>query len=322
MDEEAEPRLSLLVRQVRYEAEGVVSLELCRRDGGPLPTWRAGSHIDVVLPSGLVRQYSLCGDLSDRTAWRIAVLREAESRGGSAELHERALVGTELEVRGPRNRFALVTSPSYLFVAGGIGITPILPMLEETERAGARWRLVYGGRRRTHMAFLEEVSARRSGEVTVLCEDEDGMPDLERLVAEHADGLIYACGPPAMLAALEHLCIAAGVELHLERFTVAPDLAPSGLGTTEDEPFEVELARSNTVLVVPPGETLLRCVRRVVPAVLFSCEEGYCGTCETRVLAGEPEHRDSVLSAEEREKSETMMICVGRSRSARLVLDL
>jgi ferredoxin-NADP reductase len=316
--------VELVVHQVTLEADAVVSLTLSRADRGELAPWDPGSHIDVVLPSGLVRQYSLCGDLGDRRSYRIAVLRERESRGGSREIHESALVGRSLAVRGPRNRFRLVEAERYVFVAGGIGVTPILPMLQLVEAEGRPWSLTYGGRERSHMAFLDEL-ARHGASIEIVPENECGLPDLERIVARADGAAIYACGPPAMLAALEQCCANEGRlhALHLERFTANGE-APSALGDTSAAfgTFEVELRRSGAVITVPADRSLLRCVREVVPTVLFSCEEGYCGTCETRVLDGTPDHRDSVLSDEERAANTTMMICVGRAHSARLVLDL
>jgi ferredoxin-NADP reductase len=314
-----EGQLSLLVRQIRLEADAVVSLELVDPDGGDLPAWTPGSHLDLVLPSGLVRQYSLCGPLGDQTRYVLAVLREEASRGGSGEVHDSGLVGRVLTARGPRNRFALEQASAYLFIAGGIGITPILPMLEHVERIGAPWRLVYGARSRAHMAFVDRLDA-YPDRVQFVFEDESGRLDLSGLVAQCGDAAIYACGPPGLLTMLEQCCVTAGRPLHLERFSAAPVEDAAEIDGAVS--FEVTLARSGTTVLVPPDKSLLRCVRDVLPSVLFSCEEGYCGTCETRVLDGLPDHRDTVLTEQERAQGSTMMICVGRAHSARLVLDL
>lgn len=311
----------LLVRQVTWEADGVVSLQLVDPDGRALESWEPGAHVDVVLPSGLVRQYSLCGDVDDRGSYRLAVLLERDSRGGSREIHESALVGRHVVVNGPRNRFRLVDAERYLFLAGGIGATPIVPMVRQAHRAGRPWRLVYGGRRRSSMAFLAELARYPEGRVAVLAEDEQGLPDLERILGQSAAGTaVYCCGPPGMISAVEtavarHLGADA---LHVERFT-APDDAASGT-QAGDTGFEVELARSGRVLSVPADRSLLEVAREAAPSLLYSCEQGYCGTCELRVLEGEPDHRDTVLSDEERAEGK-MMICVGRSKTPRLVLD-
>jgi ferredoxin-NADP reductase len=313
----------LRVHQVTWEAEDTVSLRLMRADGGVLPAWGPGAHLDVVLPSGLVRQYSLCGDLEDRCSYRVAVLREANSRGGSREIFESALVGRSLTVRGPRNHFELVEGPAYCFVAGGIGITPIVPMVQAAERADVPWRLVYGGRSRASMAFVEELAARSGGEVILVPQDSAGLVDVESVVRSLGDALLYACGPPGLLAALQERCAAAAVadRFHFERFTAGQPAAVEVAADALDE-FEIELRRSGVVAVVRAGQSVLDVVRELVPGVLYSCEEGYCGSCEQRVLEGTPDHRDSVLSERERAENNTMMICVSRSKSPRLVLDV
>lgn len=324
----------LLVRRATWAAEGVLALEMADPTGAGLPAWDPGAHIDLVLPSGLVRQFSLCGDLDDGSAYRIAVLREAVSRGGSAEIHDTQLVGRRLRAVGPRNRFALVDADALLFLAGGIGITPILPMLQAAERRGTPWLLVYGGRSRATMAFLDEIGRRRGGAVEVVPEAEAGLPDLEGALRTAGVGTaVYCCGPPGMIEAVEKLAadhLAPGA-LHVERFVpaaAAQGAEPAGAGaagpagSAPGETFEVELARTGVVLTVPPDCSILQAVLEAVPSYLYSCQEGYCGTCEAHVLAGVPEHRDTVLTEEEAARNDTMMICVGRSRSPRLVLDI
>ncbi|WP_243717360.1 PDR/VanB family oxidoreductase [Actinomadura sp. KC345] len=294
-------------------ADGVAGLTLRAADGGELPSWRPGAHIDVVLGEGLVRQYSLCGDPGDSRTWRVGVLKEGL---GSTVVHDRVRQGDRLTTRGPRNNFPLQRAPRYLFLAGGIGITPILPMVAAADAAGADWRLVYGGRRRSAMAFLDELSG--YGErVDVRPQDECGLLDLDGALAAVAPGtLVYCCGPEAMLAAAEERCAAWGVgSLRTERF------APKAV-TGPDESFEVELAVSGTTLDVEPGRSILETVEKAGVNVLSSCREGTCGTCETPVLEGEPDHRDSVLTEEERADGGFMMICVSRARGSRLVLEL
>ena len=313
----------LLLEEVRREAEGVVSLRLVHPDGKPLPEWAPGAHVDLLLPSGLVRQYSLCGDPGDLSGYRIGVLREADGRGGSREVHDTAMAGRELGVRGPRNHFPLVEAPGYLFLAGGIGITPILAMARDASRRGVPWRLVYGGRTRATMAFVDELCALPGGQVKLVPQDECGLPSPERVLdSVEGDVAVYCCGPEPMIRAVEEACarrLPAGA-LHVERFSAssAPrPLVPETTGT-----FEVELARSGAVLPVLPDRTVLEVVREVLPDVPFSCEEGFCGACETAVLDGVPEHHDTILTDADRASNATMMICVGRSCSPRLVLDL
>ncbi|WDF42837.1 PDR/VanB family oxidoreductase [Streptomyces sp. T12] len=305
----------LVVDRKEFAADGVLALTLRHPLGEALPAWEPGAHIDVVLGPELERQYSLCGDPADRDTWRIAVLREPDGRGGSAHVHEQLGQGDKVRVRGPRNHFALRPAPRYRFIAGGIGITPILPMLAAAEAAGAQWTLLYGGRTRHSMAFTEELSRYGSDRVTVAPQDETGLLDLASVLDDVPEStLVYCCGPGPLLDAVEARC-PAGL-LHVERF------APKEQEDGENTEFEVELAQSGKKLTVPPDVSVLDAVRAAGVEVLFSCTEGTCGTCETDVLDGTPEHRDSVLTQEEQESGETMMICVSRCRGKRLVLDL
>nr|WP_239521789.1 PDR/VanB family oxidoreductase [Geodermatophilus sabuli] len=300
-------------------AEGVVVLDLRDPSGAELPAWAPGAHIDLELADGLTRQYSLCGDPRDRSVWRIAVLREPESRGGSEHVHEALTAGAEVEVRGPRNNFPLVDSPRYLFIAGGIGITPILPMLTAAEAAGADWELHYGGRSRRSMAFLEALEDATGNQVTLHPQDEVGLIDLPRVLGTPQPGtVVYACGPEPLLEAVEHNCASwpAG-SLHLERFSPKEQGAPVRTGS-----FEVELTVSGLTLTVPPDRSVLDVVEDAGIAVLSSCQEGTCGTCETPVLAGEVDHRDSLLTPAEQAANDTMFICVSRAACPRLVLEL
>jgi len=313
-----ETELELVVDEVRAEARDVVSLRLVAPDGRDLPPWTPGAHVDLIVGDGLVRQYSLCGGPGDRSSWRVAVLHAPDSRGGSAHVHRSLAKGTTVRVRGPRNHFALVSSPRYLFLAGGIGVTPILPMVAQAAAAGADWRLHYGGRTRASMAFAEELE-RHGDRVTLVPQDEAGLLDLDALLERPEPGtLVYCCGPEPLLRAVEERCAAwpAGT-LHLERFGARADEPAEG-----DTAFDVVLQRSGLTLPVPPGTSVFDAVREAGVSVLGSCLEGICGTCETEVLEGDVEHRDSVLTAEERESGEVMMICVSRCRSGRLVLDL
>ncbi|GII79964.1 ferredoxin [Sphaerisporangium rufum] len=314
-----EPELDLKVAGRTRVADGVVLLRLVRPDGGPLPPWTPGAHVDLLLAPDLVRQYSLCGDPGDLAAYQVAVLREPAGRGGSAYVHDRLAEGDTVRVRGPRNRFVLDDAARYLFIAGGIGITPLLPMVAEAARRGADWRLVYGGRTRASMAFAERLAAEHPGRVELFPQDATGLLDLAALLGVPAAGtLVYCCGPEPLLAAVEDRCASwpAGA-LRVERFVpAAPDESRSAAA------FEVELAQTGVTLTVPADRPILDVVEEAGVAVLSSCREGTCGTCETVVLDGVPDHRDSLLTEEERAAGDIMFICVSRSRSPRLVLDL
>ncbi|MFD3311629.1 PDR/VanB family oxidoreductase [Streptomyces sp. NPDC058694] len=307
----------LVVERRDLAAEGVLALTLRHPLGEELPAWEPGAHIDVILGPDLERQYSLCGDPADRHSWRVAVLREPDGRGGSAHVHGQLEAGDKVRVRGPRNHFALQPSPRYRFVAGGIGITPILPMLAEAEAAGAAWTLLYGGRTRNSMAFVGELSS-YGDKVRVFPHDEAGLLDLDsELGTPQLGTLVYCCGPGPLLDAVEERCAQwPKGSLHVERFQ------PKVQETGADTEFEVVLERSGHTLTVPADVSVLDTVRSAGVEVLFSCTEGTCGTCETDVLEGTPDHRDSVLTDEEREAGETMLICVSRCRGKRLVLDL
>jgi cytochrome P450/ferredoxin-NADP reductase len=306
------------VRVERKEevADGVVALTLCA--GGPLPPWTPGAHVDLILDGVPTRQYSLCGDPADHHVWRLGVLRDAAGGGGSRFVHDRLRPGDTVRVRGPRNNFELLDSPRYRFVAGGIGITPVLPMIAAASAAGADWQLLYGGRRRASMAFLPEL-ARYGDRVTVAPQDETGLLDLDAYLGPPQPGtLVYCCGPEPLLAAVEERCRAwPPRSLRVERFSARPLTEP-----VRPQGFDVELARSELTLAVPPDRSILDVIEAAGVGVLSSCAEGTCGTCETAVLGGLPDHRDSVLTEEERQTGDCMMICVSRSCTARLVLDL
>ncbi len=297
-------------------AEGVVALELGLLEEGEVPSWDPGAHIDLHLPDGKVRQYSLCGARSDRRTLRIAVLREPEGRGGSRYLYDDAVVGEVFQIGSPRNNFELETAARYVFIAGGIGITPLVPMIREVDDAGADWSLLYGGRSLRSMAFVTEL--RDDPRVTIVPEDEMGLLDLAALKEARGDTLIYCCGPEPLLKAVELATAHWGDgALRLERFKARDDV-PNGPGTA----FDVILERSGIALTVAPGQSILQTVADAGVVVPSSCREGTCGTCETVVLEGEPEHRDSILTPRERAANDCIIICCSRARSDRLVLDL
>lgn len=311
---------TLVVGAMRLEAREVMSFELVAPDGTKLPAWTAGAHVDVEVPGIGLRQYSLCGDPADRSRFRIAVLREHAGRGGSKYLFDVVRPGGTLRVGAPRNHFALEPAPEYLFVAGGIGITPILPMVAAAEQAGIPFRLVYGGRTRSAMAFVDEVAS-HGDRVEVVPQDRLGLIDLDLALGRLAPAAtVYCCGPAALLAAVESAVHARpGLQLRTERFTAAPATTTR---TGEDGAFDLVLARSGRRVRVPAERSLLDVLRESGVNVPSACEEGVCGSCETAVLAGEPEHRDSILNDREREESRTMFPCVSRARSAELELDL
>jgi ferredoxin-NADP reductase len=309
----------LVVQAAEPVAEGVVAVVLADSTGAPLPPWTPGAHIDLILGDDLIRQYSLCSSPGEPDRWRVGVLKAPDSRGGSERVHTALAAGSRVRVRGPRNHFPLVSSPRYRFIAGGIGITPLLPMIAEADAAGADWTLLYGGRERASMAFLDEL-AQYGDKVTIAPENETGMLDLASVLSvPQRDTLVYCCGPEGLLTAVEKFCQdwPPGA-LHLERFSAKPQ----DPAAEADSSFELVLERSGLTLTVPPDKSVLQAIRDAGVSVLASCLEGVCGTCETEVVDGDVDHRDSVLNEEERAANEYMMVCVSRCRSARLTLNL
>ncbi|HVV09313.1 PDR/VanB family oxidoreductase [Amycolatopsis sp.] len=298
-------------------ARDVVGFTFADRSGNALPDWQPGAHIDLLLPDGRVRQYSLCGSEDDGT-WHIAVRNAPDGRGGSAWIHDNLNQGDVVRVRGPRNNFPLVSAPRYVFVAGGIGITPIIAMLRELERRGERnWRLTYGGRSRDSMAFLAELEG-RADQVTIAPQDETGLIDIPAALGQPQIGTaVYCCGPEPLLKAVDRACRSwPPGTLRFERFT------PVETDTSGDEPFEVVAERSGVTVTVPPGVSILDALADQGIHVATSCGEGVCGTCETKVLEGEVDHRDSLLTEDERAANNVMMVCCSRARCPRLVLDV
>jgi len=309
--------LEVLLAHKETIADSVVRLVFRHPAGDRLPPWSPGAHVDLVLRPDLVRQYSLCGDPGDRSVLEVAVLREQAGRGGSAYVHDALLPGDRVRIRGPRNNFPFVRAERYLFIAGGIGITPLVPMVAAADASGADWRLVHGGRSRTSMAFAARLRGRYGDRVLVWPRDEEGLLDVRGVLDTAFDGTaVYCCGPEPLLAVTEEVCAGRpDLTLHVERFSAKEN---TGVATG----FDVELARSGLTLTVPADRSILEVAEDAGVPVLSSCRGGTCGTCETPVLDGVPDHRDSVLSGEERAANETMMICVSRSCGRKLVLDL
>ena len=301
-------------------ADGVVLFELGPLGDGTLPGWSAGSHIDVVLPDGDIRQYSLSGapQPGSSAIWRIGVLREPAGRGGSVWLHDHLDVGDTLTVAGPRNHFEFepVHGTSYVLVAGGIGVTPISAMAAAAARAGVDYAVHYAGRSRSSMALLAELESLHGDALTAYPGDEGLRLDLDGLFADMKPfTTTFCCGPARLIEAIEKA--ASGRQLVVERFE------PKAVGDPVlDEPFEVELAMTGVTVTVQPGRSILEVAEEAGALVLSSCREGTCGTCETVVLEGSVDHRDSILTPDEQSANDVMYVCVSRSACPRLVLDL
>jgi ferredoxin-NADP reductase len=309
----------VVVEAVAQEAQDVVSLTLVPASGGSLPTWEPGAHVDVLIPPGLERQYSLCGDPADCGRWRLAALREREGRGGSEWLHTQVRPGQSLTLRGPRNHFELVDARSYLFIAGGIGITPLVPMIRHASSAGREWKLVYGGRRRASMAFVDELEAHDAGRITLWPEDRHGLLELDALLdTPTRGGAVYCCGPEGLIAAVEARCRRwPPGSLHVERFAPRP-IDEEAI----DASFDVIVASTGRAVPVAGDQSIVDALGSAGIEIETSCREGTCGTCETGVLEGMPDHRDSVLTPDERAANDTMMLCCSRALTPQLILDL
>lgn len=316
------PRGAVLpaVVAAREEVGDVVVLELAPPEGRRLPGWRPGAHLDVVIPEsavpgGLTRQYSLIGDPSQPT-WRIAVLREAAGRGGSAWMHSLA-VGDTLHVAGPQSHFDLRPGAApLLLLAGGVGITPISAMAFAARAAGREYVVHYAGRAGS-MALLEELRDLHGDRLVTHVTAEGTRLDIPELFRASAGSVVYACGPARLIDEAEAVAAGTGLEFHTERFEAKPLTPPVWEGS-----FEVELQFSGLELTVPPERSILEVVEEAGVAVPWSCSEGTCGTCETPVAEGEIDHRDSILTASERARMDTMFICVSRAACPRLVLEL
>ncbi len=303
------------VRTVTREADGIVGLTLADAKGRALPNWAAGAHIELI-HGGFERKYSLCGLPEDRD-YRVAILREADGRGGSKHFHDAIRVGDEILIRGPRTHFRINDAAArHVLIAGGIGITPILAMADRLKRDGAEYEIHYAGRRRAGMAFVDRLAADHGERLSLYIGAEGQRADLAALIAARKPGTqFYACGPDRMIEALQGLTRDLPDEiLRFEYFAAASAAAPGA----QDSAFEVELADSNLTVIVPPEGTLLQSLRAVGIDVPSDCEEGLCGTCEVEVLEGEIEHRDRVLTAAERAGQRRMMSCCSRARGARL----
>lgn len=307
----------------RPEAEGICSMRLVRTDGEPLPAFTAGAHVDLLLPGGLMRQYSLCGDPADRDAYRLAVLREPASRGGSSAVHDVLATGDLVEISEPRNHFTLVEEvPVSLLVAGGIGITPLLAMARRLSSLGRPYELHYCTRSRAHTAFAGELAEEPLASHAVLYFDDDGPRfDPTAMLARHgAAANVYVCGPSGFITFVEDAARAASIpagRIHREHFSNTNAVSAPAAGS-----FTIELHQTGRTLEVPVDKSVVQVLREAGIDVQTSCEEGVCGTCLTRVLEGVPDHRDAYLTDEERAENDQFLPCCSRSTTNRLVLDL
>ncbi len=312
-----------IVKEIAAPAEGLRSFKLVSTNGAPLEPYTCGAHLDVMMPNGITRQYSLISRSGD-DSYHICVNRDAASRGGSAYMHDTVAVGDTLQISAPRNHFPLdETAAMSILIAGGIGITPIYAMVVRLAELGRPWRLYHCTRNVARTPFIQELrdlAARSGGELVHV---HDGIPgirplDIPAVVASAPkDTHFYCCGPtPLMDAFAKATASVAHHNVHTEHFanTVTP--------TDNDTAFEVILARSGRKITVPKGTSILQALEASGLTPLCSCREGICGTCETTILAGVPDHRDAVLSLEERDANQTMMICVSRAKGAELTLDI
>jgi tetrachlorobenzoquinone reductase len=315
--------LSLRVRAMTWEAESVLGVELVPLAPNTLlPSFDAGAHVDLHLPGDVQRSYSLLNAPGERQRYCIAVNKDAASRGGSRWVHESLRPGAVLTVSAPRNNFALAESaPHSVFIAGGIGVTPILSMIRRLKALGRPWKLHYAARTRAHAAFADTLRelAEGSGELEFCFDQEPGgrMLDLAAIVRSLPEGAhVYCCGPTGMLGAFESAVAGLPPErVHVEYFAAKEAAATAG-------GFRVTLQRSGRAIDVHPGQTILDSLIAAGVEPPWSCREGVCGTCETRVLAGIPDHRDLVLSAADHAANDRMMVCCSGAKSATLVLDL
>lgn len=313
-NQRTEQIVDLVVTEVNYPAHDVVAIKFEKINGSPFQIWHAGAHITLHLPNGLKRQYSLCGDPIERNSLKIAVQKADKSRGGSKWIHENIEVGMTLKVSGPHNNFELEPAAKYLFIAGGIGITPLKAMIESLP-ASRDWKLIYLGRSRSTMAFADELERNFGSRVTIHATDKQpGRFDLTRVLKDF-EGQVYTCGPESLLGSIQQ--IVNPEQLHFERFN-AIDRSSESVAID----YEVELHRSGKKFTVNSDEKLLSKIAKNGGALISSCGEGVCGTCEVRVLAGQPMHLDSVMSDSEKDELGVMYPCVSKSRSTKLVLDI
>ena len=316
MEQEAQG-FEVRVRTMRWEAPGVMSLDLVAPAGGNLPPFEPGAHIDVHLPGAVVRQYSLFGDPADRSRYRIGV-RAVSGGLGSGIIHRRLRPGETATTSAPRNNFPFVAAERYLFIAGGIGITPILPMMRAADATRRPWTLLYCNKDEAAAPFLDEIR-KFAGTVSLHSSQRGTRLDVAKTLAAPQPGtVLYCCGPESLMTAVEETTAGwpAGT-VRFEWFTPRSRTDEAVAGN-----FEVVCEKSGLMVEVPPDRSVLAALNDAGIGVPCSCQQGVCGTCEIRVLSGDVDHRDSILSGAERAANQTMMTCVSRARSGRLVLDI
>jgi ferredoxin-NADP reductase len=313
----ASETVQVRVRALIWEAPGVLSVELAALDGSSLPAFAPGAHIDLTLSDGTLRQYSLCGDPANTSHYRIGV-RAVAGGASSGFVHGKLRPGEVLTVSAPRNKFPLVDAPRYLFVAGGIGVTPLLQMMRMASARNRPWTLLYCNQKAGEAPFLDEIKA-LGGEVSLHASDAGTRLDVaKRLGTVETDTVVYCCGPERLMLAVQDATAAWPEDsVHFEWFTPRSRPADETAGS-----FEVVCEQSGITVVVPPEKSVLSSLTEAGIDIPRSCEQGICGTCEVRVLSGEVDHRDSILSSSERAANQSMMTCVSRARGARLVLDI
>ena len=314
---EAGAPFEVRLKTMTWEAPGVLSLVFAALDGRNLPSFEPGAHVDVHLPDGTLRQYSLCGDPAERRAYRVGV-REIEGGRATSIIHRLLRPGMVVRLSPPRNNFPFVAARAYLFVAGGIGVTPLLPMIRAAQAAGASWSLLFCTRRVEEAPFLDEILA-LGGTVSLHASEAGTRLDVAARLAEAApDTMLYCCGPEGLMVAVQEATRHWPAEaVRFEWFTARarPQDAVSG-------GFEVVCAQSGVTVTVPPDNSILGVLLAAGINIPRSCEQGVCGTCEVRILEGEADHHDSILSAGEQAANQSMMTCVSRARGTRLVLDI
>lgn len=313
--------IEVRIHSITWETDAIRAIEMRHPSSEELPSFTAGAHIDLALPNGVTRSYSLTNAQEERYRYCIAVNRDAQSRGGSSFLHDRVRVGDRLPISAPRNNFPLCENASHsIFIAGGIGITPFISMIRRANTLGLSWELYYAARSRSQMSFQDAITALTpvKSRLHWHFDDEAGgdVLDIQSLAKNAGGAHLYCCGPTPMLGAFENACVGLpAAQIHVEYFSAREAPAVSG-------GFVVVLKRQNRSILIPPGHTILETLLAEGVTVPFSCQEGVCGTCETRVLDGIPDHRDAVLTPEERKSNRTMMICCSGSLSPTLTLDI
>ena len=317
-----ESTIKVVVRRRQEQGHGVVVLEMASADGQPLPAFDAGAHVDVHLPQGVVRQYSLCGNPADRGAYRLGVLKDPKSRGGSQAVHALLKEGTELRIGVPRNQFPLeMSAPHTVLLGGGIGITPMIAMAYALDDAGRSFELHYSGRQRAACAFLDELAASPFADRVHLHFDDEADEqklDLDSVLGAAVPGThMYTCGPTGFMDWVIGEARRLGLpepQIHKEYFQV--DVAGGG------KAFDVVAQKTGKTVRVESDQTIIEALATIGIKVQVSCEQGICGTCLCTVLEGEPEHRDVFLTDEEKADNDQILLCCSRAKSDRLVLDI